>query len=690
MSTNPATVRPGEGADRREARPTRRRWPQVAVGGALFLFALALRLTFFCGFVLGDDLVEFATAQGVLDTGPKWADQLHLRFGGWLFNVAAFALFGVSEATFFLPTVLISASFAVIAYAMLGTAGYGMGQAALGGALVASAPFEVLIGCVRANDLILAWVVALGCLVLLRFERRPVIAGALLAVCFWFGFYVKLWAVYFIPPLALYYVARRDWTGAASFAIASTVLHGATLLLWKVRLGSFVPFIDTHAATYPVTPGNLGTTLWEYPKLLFVGSGLGTTLFGVVPFALGALVLAKVAWRWVPSQSRWRRGRDFARWDRLDVLLLVVYGVFFVLLEFVPNGFRLDQYYSVPRIFRYLTPLSFAMTLHTAKLAIDAITAAAPARHGVLVASFLGLIAVNLVQAARATEPGRAYRTTLLAVRDDIAREAPPLVVAELVVSEWLRRVLLSGDRVGTVLTPYHTYAARDYETWLEANQSRFPPGSMLISGLCSYVFYGAFNDGFRLRLFAHPLAPEWELFKDYGSISHLPDPVQVWRLSRSPPPSAAAAATAPPTPSGQTAEELLRSGMRHFDKHELTPARALFKAAIDRFPDGAEDARYFYAVTLFREQRWDEALAAFQDLIRAHPDGHWVAAAHYHLGRCKLELWRLDEARAEFQHVLDQFPGDTNTRAMARDALAEISGRRRGLIPRLLDSVQR
>ena len=81
-------------------------------------------------------------------------------------------------------------------------------------------------------------------------------------------------------------------------------------------------------------------------------------------------------------------------------------------------------------------------------------------------------------------------------------------------------------------MTAYHTYPAHEYEQWLGQSQGRFPDGTMLITGLSGYVFYGAQRDGFRLRLFTEPLSPRWSIFKNYGFMSHLPDPAVLWRLS--------------------------------------------------------------------------------------------------------------------------------------------------------------
>ena len=58
----------------------------------------------------------------------------------------------------------------------------------------------------------------------------------------------------------------------------------------------------------------------------------------------------------------------------------------------------------------------------------------------------------------------------------------------------------------------------------------------------------------------------------------------------------------------GDTADSLFQNGMKHFDANEYPQARAHFKAIIDRFPRSAaiDDARYFYAATLFRESAVD------------------------------------------------------------------------------------
>ena len=66
-----------------------------------------------------------------------------------------------------------------------------------------------------------------------------------------------------------------------------------------------------------------------------------------------------------------------------------------------------------------------------------------PRQRWIPVALFLLLAIVNLAQTQQATAPARDFRRTFLAMRDDIRRASPPLVVAESVIAEWLKNLYL-------------------------------------------------------------------------------------------------------------------------------------------------------------------------------------------------------------------------------------------------------
>src|SRR5207253_6126435 len=344
--------------------------------------------------------------------------------------------------------------------------------------------------------------------------------GLAVALLGWLAFYVKLWVVYFLPALGLHYLLdawrRGRWRSGVAFALASLLLHGATCALWQWRPGYWLPFIWSHAATYPVPSGDLRGVLRVYPGMLLHGSEFGTTLFGSVPY----LVVLGLALKLAGTVAR-RLGVPY-RMDARDWALFGCYASFLLLLSFFPNSFTFDRYYSAPRIFRYLPPLSFPRTLHRAKMVLDLV----PARAGWLaVAALLALTGSNLRQTAQATAPGRAYRARLMAIVRDVRERRPPMLVTEGWVSYFLSNVYLRDlARKIEVVPVIDIYDARDYEAWLWRRQSGLVPGTLLLTGVGSWVQYSALRGRFRLALFQRGLDPAWKLLKDYGPLAYHPD----------------------------------------------------------------------------------------------------------------------------------------------------------------------
>ncbi len=630
---------------------------------AILAYACALRIHFFSGFVLCDDYQELSAVTHILEHAPTLSDQFHLRFGVWLFNVLAFRLFGFSEATFFLPTVLMSGSLPVVAYALLLCWRYPLPQAVAAAVMVASAPFEVLLGTLRANDVILAWLVGLGLLGIVALTRRPLLQGFLAAALFWLALYVKIWVVYLLPALAVHYLlgwnaGRRR--AALAFVATSLVLHGATCLLWKSRTGAFLPFLWNHAATYPIRREDLPELFRTYPRQLFFGSEFGTTLFGAIPY----LLLLGLGLKLVGTAL----GKRWA-FDARDGALLALYGSFLVLLELCPNALAVDRYYSAPRIFRYLAPASFPMTVHVAKIALDLTPSRWPA-----LAALLLLTIVDLAQARAAAAPTIVHREKLVAAVEDIRERRPPAVVAEYWLAYFLTNVYLRDLRAEIeVIYPINVYPAAQHEAWLAANQHRFAPGTLLLTGLASCVHYGAHFDGFRLGRFQHPLDPAWTLVKSYGPLTYLPqvEQVELWELTHA---ISAQPAVPDAAVDGRTPEELFRDGMVRFDAGDCLSARPSFEAVKRRFASSsvAADAWYFDTICAYRSGQWRETIAGFTELVRRFPDSVWIPAAQYHAGVAYAAVGDRMRAREAFEYVRGRFPDDYNAK-LAAERLAEV-----------------
>jgi tetratricopeptide (TPR) repeat protein len=114
---------------------------------------------------------------------------------------------------------------------------------------------------------------------------------------------------------------------------------------------------------------------------------------------------------------------------------------------------------------------------------------------------------------------------------------------------------------------------------------------------------------------------------------------------------------------------ELMASGMSAFDEGRSLLARRYYEAALDRV-DVRLDARYFYAVTFYRERDWDGAIREFERLVATQPQSRWIAAAHWHIGKALHELGDDEHARMRFDYVIDRFPGDEPLVRLSREGL--------------------
>ena len=656
----------------------------AAAAAGIFAIAFAVRWWLRQGLVLGDDPQEFAVLLHILMNGPMLHDQLHLRFAGWIFNHLAFWLGGISESMFLLPTALVTSTFGVMAYGVFGRWGYGTMRAFLGGLLVALAPFELVLGSLRANDSYLEFAIAAGFTGLVLLERRPVWQGIVLALALWFGFYVKLFVVYALPALGLYYLVGRRWRALAAFVVASVVLHGATCIYWYSRLDTFFPFFSKYAANYPVPRSDLIELFLKYPRLMFVGSvEFPTTLWGAVPYVLVVLLAVKLLGTFIRSFP------DSLRFDRGDRMLLMLWGTFFLLLEFFPNGFKLDAYYSVPRIFRYLAPISFPIALHAAKCVLDVTRLPVVGVRSAAVAAgvVVPLLVLYVSQAVQANGPSAIYHETFHAVLHDIRTLQPPRLLAESVVASYLRDLYLDPDETETQVTILRTeHSAVDYERWLRDHQSTLPNGTFLITGLASFIHYGAHIDGYRLEWFQQPLSPEWKLVREYGLQSYLPrpEPARIWRLERPETATAVVHDTREDLSGLKGIDDpvvLFQRGMALYDKSEYPEARAHFRKAFATTHPEAENAAFFYAATFYRQGNWPRTGHEFKRLIRRWPHGRWVPSAYWHIAQAEKAIGRNGRARRLFASIVRRFPKDPATVNLAQRELSTFERRREGLL---------
>jgi len=485
---------------------------------------------------MGDDQAVVAMSD-VKRASLTWQkEQVNLRFGVWAPYLFSAKLFGTGELGFFVPTWIISSSFASVAYLLLRRNAYAVAGAVFGGLFVGLSPFEVLIGTSFANDIFLAGAFVYAYLAWQYRDRVPKLSGALVAALLWFGFFNKAWAVYVLPFLGIAFLSdvyRRRRIGFwSSLLIVTIVLHGATAYSYMRSIGDPFPLLHLLPAHYPIPRSQLVELFLTYPyQVVFGEPGTGATLFGPVAYVwlvalCGAFVL--------------RGPRQVLCRDRFGTELLVMWFGIFLLINFVPNYYSHAEYHSAPRIFRYLTPISFFLSLHAAKLLLDCREALAD-RIGPSVAMLcaVGVLSANLVGAFRATAPGRQNRRAVDDVVTTVAASCPPVLIIEGWQGYLFRRVYLRDrcDHTRVVSIPLLGYGDEHLPEKIREQLPEVPDGAMLVTGLGSYVYYscwGCILDPGQLTEF---LSDGWEQVRDAGRLIFRPTPidVKVWRYRRSP-----------------------------------------------------------------------------------------------------------------------------------------------------------
>ena len=249
----------------------------------ILIISLVIRYYFFSGFILGDDLLELQISINSISWNINTRSSDDIRIMLWFFNFLSFKLFGISEFSFFLPTMLMSATIPLVVYFSLRQHNYSFRNSIFAAIIFATAPFEVLIGGLRANDLIFTWFISLAYLTFIIIHNKPKIMGTLSAVFLFCAFYVKIWVVYLFPAIGIYILLefrKKRFAAGLTFIFTTICLHSVAGIIWLQYNGMFMTFFKLHSATYPVEPERLKEVFLQYPKAIFQGTDFGNTLFG--------------------------------------------------------------------------------------------------------------------------------------------------------------------------------------------------------------------------------------------------------------------------------------------------------------------------------------------------------------------------------------------------------------------------
>ena len=131
-----------------------------------------------------------------------------------------------------------------------------------------------------------------------------------------------------------------------------------------------------------------------------------------------------------------------------------------------------------------------------------------------------------------------------------------------------------------------------------------------------------------------------------------------------------APAAPAAPSPQAQ-AETLFKSALRDYQAANFNLAGPQFAEYVKTFgtTDQAADAQYYLGEIFFQQQQYDQAVAAFEQVLERYPEGKRTPDAQFKKGHALLKQGKRDAAVREFRGVISKYP-NTPAANQAAEAL--------------------
>lgn len=265
---------------------------------------VALRLLYWSGFGLGDDVIFQHNIAMIVQSSQIAPDNIAYRFTWWLPTALSCRIFGLTEVGLILPTTLVATLGLVVVYAF-GKALWDRSGGVIAALLLIACPLDFAWSTMFVNDFFLAVLAATTMLLVLRAPDEPDVGRrrrlwVLAGVTLWLAYHAKVSAVLLFPAIAIVCIARRDRIDRE----VRWFLGTAIVLYALSALGSYV-FAGDPLAPYHVEnrfggavgPGALKShpldeyVFFTYPRLLFYPDHLGERLYSFYPHALVVLVV---------------------------------------------------------------------------------------------------------------------------------------------------------------------------------------------------------------------------------------------------------------------------------------------------------------------------------------------------------------------------------------------------------------
>ncbi|HWP66728.1 MAG TPA: glycosyltransferase family 39 protein, partial [Candidatus Limnocylindria bacterium] len=271
---------------------------------ALTVVGMGLRLRYFSGYGLGDDIVLRNFIKILVSQGNVLQDNLAYRFTWWLPTAITCRLWGLREIPYLLP-ILIAATFSFPVVYAFGKALYGRTGALVAGLLFLACPLDFAWSTMLTPDLQASLFSGLSLFCVLRaaeqllpYPRRRLLAWA--ALTSWLAFHSKLaCAPMAVPILYSFWRHRRMLAGDLwAFFLPACVLFGGTVAVSYAFTGDVLaPYsseISAQGLSGPVAVQFHRLTesvFWAYLRWLFYRNQYGDFFYSIYPHLLVVFVV---------------------------------------------------------------------------------------------------------------------------------------------------------------------------------------------------------------------------------------------------------------------------------------------------------------------------------------------------------------------------------------------------------------
>jgi 4-amino-4-deoxy-L-arabinose transferase-like glycosyltransferase len=334
----------------------------------IVILAVAIRVIYFIGYGLGDDLSYVNLSKQIL--AGHWVNYAYLNQYAYrpllLLSVAgSFKLFGINEIAFILPIFLFSICSIPLAY-YLGKRLFNSLAGILAALTLAIYPFNVFNSVTFDNDVIIAFFMGLVVLLFIKARESEIskqtmwysLAGFFLVISYLFKMTSLTLIALFIPFTLFDFVVQRRNFRQVWFYISFGVFFFMVLCFYKVATGEFFRhfiaervYYNTYIPDYYLKGAfSVKDMLLQYPLHMFQ-----PLIFGEIKFFEFGLYL----YFFIPALLLMFYKNPNQRYN---LLLLWWFVSLFASLEFSPSNW--DPYFlPVPRQERYLEIINLPIVL---------------------------------------------------------------------------------------------------------------------------------------------------------------------------------------------------------------------------------------------------------------------------------------------------------------------------------------